>query len=343
MKLLRNDLVKIIEGLMKENITTTEVEKSPVKESPNDAFAILFSEVEDALYDRREGITAELLDKGYRIIIGDDSRASAVELEKHTKSQIGEADLIVNLIGKVPGRKIKDDPNSRHIHKQIEFGLKSKKPSLIWLSSEVQIDKIENDLHRDFVKRCEDHTISEKDFDFVQGNEGNLTKLIHDHIEQIKQIRQNDSLKNSQEDLGEDLRVLLETHVDDYQHGFKLKKVLDKGNIDLIFNPEDGDPEETINSLYRNIGRAKKFIFLYGSGENKDWVNVRIKKTLQKLTEFDRYDQSIYVYMAPPHKQPEEFKLGMHPLIKVLDYSDKSELDEGIVSNLLENIKGNKS
>jgi hypothetical protein len=343
MKLLRNDLVKIIEELSNEYNKTTVVDKKEKMDDNKDAFAIFFSEVEDALYDRRDGIIAEFIDQGYRIIIGDDSRATAPDHEKLTESQVAEADLIVNLLGNIPGRKIKDDPDSRYIQKQVEIGLKSDKPSLVWLSSDVKIDQISNEQHREFVEKLEDHTITDKVYDFVQGNEGNLAKLIKDHVEQIKQIQKNDSLKSEQESSDGEMKVLLETHADDFKHGFKLKKVLAKNNIDLIFNPEDGDPEENINSLYKNIGQAKKFIFLYGSSENRDWVDIRIKKTLQKLTEFDRYDQSIYVYMAPPHKEPENFKLSKHPLIKVLDYSDNPEPDEKEISDILNEIKGNAS
>lgn len=52
-------------------------------------------------------------------------------------------------------------------------------------------------------------------------------------------------------------------------------------NVDLIFNPEDGDPQENIKSLYANIGEAKKFIFLYGNETHKDWVDIRVKNTLK--------------------------------------------------------------
>ncbi len=223
------------------------------------------------------------------------------------------------------------------------IGLNDETPSLVWLSSEVSIDEIENESHRQFIESLEDHTIADTEFDFVQGNEGNLAKLISDHIEQIKQKQINDSMASAQTDSNEDLKVLLETHVEDFKHGFKLKKILTNNDIELIFNPEDGDPQDNINSLYKNIGQANKFIFVYGNGENKDWIDVRIKKTLQKLTEFDRYDQSIYVYMAPPHKEAGNFKLSKHPLIKVLDYSDNPDPDEDTILNIVNELKGQKS
>jgi transcription initiation factor IIE alpha subunit len=342
MKLLRNDLVHIIKDLSeKSKIAISEVEKLENSEHPNDAFAIFFSEVEDGLYDRREGIMAELVNKGYRIIMGDESQSNAADHEKLTESQVSEADLIINLLGKIPGRKIKDDLNQRYIQKQIEIGLKCKKPSLVWLSSEVIIDKVENEVHRNFIKSLEDHTIDDTEFDFVQGNEGDLAKLISDYIEQIKQQQLNDSLASDQLNADGDIKVLLETHVEDFKHGFKLKKILSNSHIELIFNQEDGDPQENINSLYKNISEANKFIFVYGSDENKDWIEARIKKTLQKLTEFDRYDESIYVYMAPPHKEASNFKLSKHPLIKILDYSDVLEPDDAKISNFLDQIKGN--
>ena len=61
MQSLRNDLVTIIGGLVDKKKAAAVIKK-PAKESiPEMGFSIFFSEVEDALYDRRDGIIPELL------------------------------------------------------------------------------------------------------------------------------------------------------------------------------------------------------------------------------------------------------------------------------------------
>ena len=71
-------------------------------------------------------------------------------------------------------------------------------------------------------------------------------------------------------------------------------------------------------------------------------MDARIKKTLQKLTEFDRYEQSIYVYMAPPFKDAEHFKLSKYPFVKVLNYSKNTEFKDSIIINFVNELKGQK-
>jgi hypothetical protein len=340
---LRNDLVNIIEGFINVNKKRDSVGKPKVEIVNEDSFTLFFSEINDAMYDRREGVIADLKKSGYKVIIGDESSAQTAEHQKITTEQVTEANLIINILGDIPGRKIKDDPDNRYILKQVEIGLASDTPQLIWLSSDVKTEDVKDELHREFLLGIEDHSVSDKDYDFVQGNEGNLAKLIKDHIKHLKQKQLHEQFQENKTDVKDDLTVLLETHVDDFQQGFKLKKALAKNDVDLIFNQEDGDPQENIKSLYKNIGEAEKFIFLYGNDENQDWVDVRVKKTLQKLTEFDRFGQDIYVYMAPPFKDSDTFKLGKHPLIKVLNYSDSKEPDDQLISDFLNEIKGKES
>lgn len=339
---LRNDLVTIMDGLLADNKGQEKLATAS-ENTKTDAFKVFFSEITDAMYDRRDGIISDLTKSGYQVIIGDESTSPSEAHDKKTREQVNQADLIVNILGDIPGRKIKDAPDSRYVQKQTEISLKSDAAQLIWLPDTVKIESVQDENHREFLKNIEGRKISEKAYDFVQGNEGNLLKLIKDHIDQLLAQRERDQAQESSTGSTAGLKVLLETHVDDFQQGFKLKKALAKNNIDLIFNQEDGDPQENINALYKNIGEAEKFIFLYGNNDNQDWVDVRVKKTLQKLTEFDRFGQDIYVYMAPPDKAPESFKLGNHPLIKVLNYSHSKEVDDQLISDVLEELKGSDS
>jgi len=332
MKLLRNALVKMMEGFETTSMPAVADATKVNPKTSESAFTLFFGEINDSLVDRRDGIISELKNQGYSIVIGDPSNANAKEHETATREAIENVQLAVHLLGEFPGRKIADDPNSRYIQKEVEIGMQSPTPQLIWLSNDVYVPGIENEEHRIFLTSLEDGTLGATDQEVIRSNEAELAQLIIDHVERLikeEEIHENDILK-----------VLLDTHTDDFQYAFDLKKNLVSNDIRLIFNPEDGDPQENIEILYENINEAQKYIFLYGKEENNDWVDVRVKNTMKKLVEFDRYDQNIFVYLTPPHKETKDIRVAQSPMVKIIDNSNTPSIDPVVFDQFLTDLKG---
>ncbi len=338
MKKLRTALVQIFEDFSKTQHTVSV--KPPLEidqKAESGAFTIYIGEVSDSLYDRRDGIIAELEGKGYEVITGDPSSADAEIHEKSTKEAIEKAQLAVHILNGVPGRKINGDPNSRYIQKQVEIGLASATPQLIWVPAELGLDTIPNKEHQAFLQGLEDRSMSGKNYDYVRGNEGELAKILLDHSKQLEETLSKE--KSLEQTTGKTaLKVLLDTHIDDFKDAFDLKKTLSDHNIELIFNPEDGDPQENIKSLFNNINEANKFIFLYGNETNKDWVDIRVKNTMKKLMEYDRFQQDIFVYMTPPFKDERDIKVAQSPLVKVINNSGKAAIDAESLNAFLKEL-----
>ncbi len=324
MKLLRNALVKMVDGFLAE-------ENEPVK--PKAGFTIYFGEINDSLVDRRDGIISELEDKGYTILKGDAASLPADVHSERTREAMDKAQLAVHLMAKFPGRKVIDEPESRYIQKQVEIGMESPTPQLIWLATDLNVAKIENEEHRSFLTSLEDGSLSVKDQEIIRSNEAELAQLIMDHAERLKK---EEIVRDTNTDT---LKVLLDTHTDDFQYAFDLKKNLTNNDVRLIFNPEDGDPQENIEILYENINEAQKYIFLYGKEENNDWVDVRVKNTMKKLVEFDRYDQSIFVYLTPPHKETKDIRVAQSPMVKIVDNSNTPSIDPVLFDQFLNDLK----
>ena len=175
------------------------------------------------------------------------------------------------------------------------------------------ITKIENEAYRSFLTSLEDGTASDKGYEIVRSNEAELAQLIIDHINRLKE-------QESVEVSEETLKVLLDTHTDDFQYAFDLKKNLTSNDVRLIFNPEDGDPQENIEILYENIAEAQKYIFLFGKEENNEWIDVRVKNTMKKLVEYDRYGQNIFLYLTPPQKAMADIRVAQSPMVKIVEY-----------------------
>jgi len=333
---LRNALVRIFEDFPKENTQTVEPVRLP-KEKEN-GFTIYLSEVNDSMFDRREGIIADLIGKGYNIQVGDTSVINANDHEKVTKEAIEQAQLAVHILGKFPGRKIPGETDARFIQTQTEIGLRTKTPQLIWISSEIDISHIESHEHQEFLEALQEGTLAPKKYEFVRGNEGELAMLIDEYAKQLQEKLAQKTLGQESSN-GSSVKVLLDTHTDDFKQAFSLKKILNEYNVDLIFNPEDGDPQENIKSLYSNISEAKKFIFLYGNENHRDWVDIRVKNTLKKLMDYDRYGQDIFIYVTPPEKATASIKVAQNPMVKLVDQSHSSQLDGASLEAFIKDLK----
>ncbi|MEM0516900.1 toll/interleukin-1 receptor domain-containing protein [Aequorivita flava] len=333
---LRNALVRIFDDLSKE--TTAAIKPSSQEAKEDKPFTIFLSEVNDSLLDRRDGIIADLKEKGYNVITGNDS---ATTLESHddlTKEAIANSDFAVHILGNFPGRKISNETDARYIQRQTEIALESKIPQLIWVSRDTDFEKIENTEYKQFLQSLEDATHTSKKYEYVRGNEGELALLINNFAEQLQEVQAQKAATQSNEK-GAPLKVLLDTHTDDFKQAFNLKKILNKYNVDLIFNPEDGDPQENIKSLYANINEAKKFIFLYGNETHKDWVDIRVKNTLKKLMDYDRYGQDIFIYVTPPEKDTGSIKVAQNPMVKLVDHSQEMSENDAVLEAFLNDLK----
>lgn len=341
MKNLRTALVHIFEDFNrehgKEKSVIAEKSESAPMEAKNKAFTFYIGAVSDSLDDRRDGIISELESKGYHIISGEAFAPNVEAHEQVTKEAIEKAQLAVHVLNEYPGRKIKGDPNSRYIQKEVEIGLASSTPQLIWVPSDLDYDSIANKEHQTFLQGLEDRSLTEKNYEYVRGNEGELAKLLLDHGEQLEAALAKEQARH--EAVGKaTIKVLLDTHIDDFKDAYNLKKTLSKHNIELIFNPDDGDPQENIKSLFNNINEAQKFIFLYGNEDNKDWVDIRVKNTMKKLMEYDRYQQDIFVYMTPPFKDTSAIKIAQSPLVKVINNSNKATIDADSLNHFLKEL-----
>jgi len=334
---LRDSIWTMIDTLVNGNVinkTQDHQTTSAEPESPADTFSIYLGEVNDALYDRRDGIISELEMNGYHVICGEPCTTKAQEHKAQTETAINKAQLAVHLLGEFPGKKIKDDPDCRYIQQQVEIGLESSTPQLIWMPEDLKIDRVENTGHQSFLKGIEERTLSAKNYDFVRVNEGELSGLILEQANQLKEELTQKRAANKSAGTGP-VTVLLDTHFDDNAQAFGLKKMLSKYDIDIIFNLEDGDPRENIKSIYRNIGEAQKFIFVYGSETHKDWIDIRVNNTLKKLLDYKRYSQDVFIYVAPPEKDKDGIEVARHPLVKLIDCSDKGTLDQQEIQQLI--------
>ena len=340
MKELRNSIVKLFNEFLKEeeSVNSAKIQSENITAENENSFTVFVGAVTDALEDRRDGIISKLKSEGYNVISNDIIPESIENYREGISKMLDQSDLAIHLLDEFPGNKINGDATLRCIQKEVEFSMESEVPQIIWLSDETDIEAVKNELHRNFLGQIEKATLSDKGYEFLRVNEGEIYINVTDYIGRLEELKTEDS-EEVEEGGNNSIKVLLDTHIDDFKQAFKLKKLLSKNNIDLIFNPEDGDPIENLNSIYKYIKESKKFIFLYGNKHNKQWVDIRVNNTLKKLQDFSRFSQDIFIYMTPPLKQPDTIAISGHPLVKVLNHSDVDEIDENFVKELVQQLK----
>lgn len=208
---LRNALVRIFDDFSKETAQTEAPKPPVVEEAKETGFTIFMAEVNDSLIDRRDGIIAELKEKGYNIIVGNSTSTDSETHNVSTKEAIEKSQFSVHLLGNFPGRKIPGETEARFIQRQTEIALETETPQLVWVSRETDFNKTENKEYQQFLKGLEDATLSSKKYEFVRGNEGELAKLIDDFASQLQEL-QTQKASEQKIEKGAPIKVLLDTH-----------------------------------------------------------------------------------------------------------------------------------
>jgi hypothetical protein len=331
---LRDAIIKIINAFPKEeqNIATQDDEKEDqtiIKEG----FTIYMAEVPDSLRTIRKRTIAELEKKGYNLLYGVPPPEEAVAHEEKVKKELSVADLSVHLLDQYPGREIDGKADEWYPQKQTEIGLQFAKSQMIWVPAETDIALIEEENYKTFLQRLEQGKSAGKSFEYIRGSKSTLSQEIADLAKQVKLLQQKQTAK-------EKISVLLDTHFNDQIYALDLSKTLLQNQIQPFINPQEDDPRKNLNILAERVRQVSKLIFFYGQ-VSKDWVMERMSAALQLIITNNYAIDDFYIYMAPPHKEPNEISLRQRFLkVSVIDSSNNAQLDNISLQQFVRNLKG---
>ncbi|MEO6000251.1 MAG: toll/interleukin-1 receptor domain-containing protein [Chitinophagaceae bacterium] len=296
---------------------------------PEPAFTIFFGDIADSLRTVRKRTISELEKEGYRVVCNVPPPYEAIEHENAVKEILETASLSVHLLDQYPGKEVDGDEVISYSQKQTEISLLSSKPKLIWVPAELNIDVIEDDQYKTFMQGLKNGKETSKNMEYVVGAKSELTQQIKILVEH---------LKSSKSSPTENISVLLDTHYNDQLYALELSKSLLENSIQPFINPQDDDPRKNIHILEDRLSQVNKLVLFYGR-VTIGWVEERIKAALQfKAASNSKMD--FVVLMLPPLKDnPTIFP--DQPFIKVnlLNNSDKPQLENSILQQILQIIK----
>jgi hypothetical protein len=320
-------LVDAIVELMDEFPKQEKIEEREKK------FTIFFADVADTLTAIRKRTITELQKEDFNIVYNVPPPYEENEHEQTVKDKIREADLTIHLLDQYPGREINAGGSLWYPQKQAELCLSTDKAQLIWVPKELDIGQIEEQEFKIFMESLKNgEQFSKQNVEYIEGIRSELTKQIKDFAGEIKG-------KKPGKISGEKISVLLDTHYNDQLYALEMSKSFLENNIQPYINPQDDDPLQNIKVLEDRISQVKGLIFFYGKVAG-DWVSERMKAARQFIVLNDYPIEEFYVYLLPPHKDPNDKSLKQRFIkVNVLNNSDMSQLDIITLKQLLENIK----
>jgi len=275
--------------------------------------------------------------------LADDLKASSVEIlnyipppmtytdhENRLRETVQTADLTVNLLDELPGRKIIDHKTSTYPWQQTEIALELETPQLICLPRNLSFQNINNQSYANFLSGLADNPDQEKKYEFIRFNSTELTQIVLDKINQLKQAVKPTNGKPT---------ILLDTSYKDQLCAFELAQYLIHHGLKIELTQESFDPDLCLSQFETAIKNVHNLIIIFGK-VNQDWVIKRVWKMLQIVAtrEYKARLKNCWIYMIPPKKKPEIFKELPPPLVKInfLDNCHSDQIDPKVVKSLLD-------
>ncbi|WP_149276190.1 toll/interleukin-1 receptor domain-containing protein [Pareuzebyella sediminis] len=349
MKKLRTALFKLIKQFKNQSVEK-EATSIMVDLPRDDEFTIYFADAPESLLSLRKTLISSLQKKGYKIILNSQDAREAKAHEEECHQVLEHANLAIHLLDQYPGLEIEGDPDNWYRKKQVEVALKSSVPQLIYMSSQIDIDKIESEPYRVFIQSLERGTPTDasgnsldKNYEFIVDHKSGLTQEVLNFIEVLMEKKMAEEL-SKKVGAHDELDILLDYNVEDKSYAMELQKSFDKYKFVTHYAPLGQDPEKNQKILQRRMDEVKKLVFIYGKS-SRDWVQSRINTVANKLLWNDSPIEDIYIYAAPPDKASnDDLMLKVKNIngvpVNIIDYSKHEVLDTNLLEQFISNIKG---
>ncbi|MGE5341681.1 MAG: TIR domain-containing protein [Candidatus Omnitrophota bacterium] len=294
-----------------------------------ETFKVFVADVADSLTSIRDCLISDLSLKHIRVITNNPLFVANEEHDICIERAIKDSNLSIHLLNEFPGQKIIDWPDTTYPQKQVEIGLNSETPQMIWVPGSLNYEKIEDRSYQTFLQSLE-FNIRKKKYEFLRSPKTYLSDLILEKINGLKQKIQ-----------GEDAYsyILLDTHQKDQRMAFKLAEFISSKNLKIEFNQELRDPVSSIRHFEESLKYATSLIIIFGE-VTPSWVFERLKKAIsiidiQLKDENKKNLKKVWVYLLPPSRiTPEITELANTHGIKFLDNRHSDYPDEKVIDRI---------
>jgi len=273
--------------------------------SNNKSLPIFFADVPDSLLDDRQRAMTELSDEGYTIL---NTFPPPYETESHDEKVIQAAQtsfLSIHLFDQFPTRKLETGSLSYDQH-QLELCQSYGSTQWIWLPAELEIKKISNTDHQEFLRDIEQRQ-NQSSYSFVHGNKISITRGIKEKIQELIKESERPELSMVFN------KVLLSVNQKDSDDADSLINFFGMNNIITLMDKISDNPMEKQEDFEKQLCQTGTLVLVFNR-VSFDWVIQRMMIAYQYIVVNNYPVQTFAIY--DPKSIYRETTLSIHPLIQ---------------------------
>jgi hypothetical protein len=299
-EVFEKQLRKLVDAIYKTLIAIKDV-LTPAAAPRTFTKTIYLADTADSLVRYRKRLLNDL-GNNVRIVSNVPPPYDAESHQEKVVEAMKMADLSVHLLDDLPGREIQGDEGKSYPQKQVELGLEHAKSQFIWVPNTLDPETIEDQCYKNFINELQSGNRGAANYCFIKGSASSISREVTEMLERTQVPSQNGDSASA--------AALLDTHLKDQRHAFRLGEFLMDKCITPYVTPEEDDPKKNMKVLEERLKQVNKLIVIYGDVA-EDWVQERLRVAMHLAID-TRVDLKAFgVYFAPPRQRGPEgiFKL----------------------------------
>jgi hypothetical protein len=287
---------------------------------------VFLAETADDIRRDRRHLKAQLEKEGVEIVSGILPAIGRPQHEATVAEALRRAKLSIHLLSSLPGRPLdEEEPDLTYPMEQVRLGLEHARSQLVVLPRGFDREDIEEPEYAGLISSLQERKREADRLEVVQLGREQLAEEVIAKLQRLETQEQQNAVKASGGD-----RAFVDLHVNDLAHAGDLVGYLQRREMPAITIPSgDLDPATGLALFEENLRNARILIVVFGHVA-RNWVEHRLNEAL-KLILANRLTTKVGVYLAPPHKAPND--TAFPPFFQVMD--NTKQFDPTTVDALL--------
>lgn len=271
---------------------------------------VLLAQATDELEFEREQLKSYLQQMNVSVLPEGDYPQGGESFRKAFETDLAEADIFVQLLGKAGGRKPPDLPEG-YIQTQFSLASEAGKSMLLWRHPELDVDNIPDPVHRHLL--TSDSVVA-----------SGLESFKSDVISALAAI-------NTPARAVPSSLIYIGAERADLPVAREVSEALQARNYPVVLPTFDGSSEEIRQDLEDSLVESDSVIFVHGSAP-VTWIRGNLRRLHKLMSLRKNPPQKVAIFSAPP---PKEGDIGVSlPYVETVDSSETLDVDSLV--NLLE-------